>query len=234
MSTNKNNIPQEAIKLLPWYATGWLSAEERSYVNKVLKEYPQLQDLLNDELEMINLISENKKILELSSLDTHKTRLDNIFKTIDKDDSIDSNKHNSSGIKALLTSWLPTSYNTQYASFAVVAILSITLLLAFVAPLVFQEKSQQGVFEPATSAEINLSKGTTNATILLIGIKGSPEILKTLAPLKDKLSKVEHVQGKAGMYKVILKSKLVPEKTQELIQYLLSQKEMVWFAGEAY
>jgi hypothetical protein len=234
MSTNKNNIPQEAIKLLPWYATGWLSAEERSYVNKVLKEYPQLQDLLNDELEMINLISENKKILELSSLDTHKTRLDNIFKTIDKDDSIDSNKHNSSGIKALLTSWLPTSYNTQYASFAVVAILSITLLLAFVAPLVFQEKSQQGVFEPATSAEINLSKGTTNATILLIGIKGSPEILKTLAPLKDNLSKVEHVQGKAGMYKVILKSKLVPEKTQELIQYLLSQKEMVWFAGEAY
>ncbi|MEE9327582.1 MAG: hypothetical protein V3U71_09835 [Cocleimonas sp.] len=233
MNTTNKNIPEEAIKLLPWYATGWLSSEERTYVNKVLKEYPELQDQLDDELKMISLISKDKEVLELSSLEPSKTRLNEIFRTIDKD-SIDSKKHDSSDIKARLKSWLPTSFNTQYASFAGVAILAVTLLFAFIAPLVLQEKNQQSDFEPATSEENKLSKNTTNATILLVGIKGSPEVLKTLAPLKDKLSKVEHVQGKAGMYKISLKSKLVPEKTQELIRFLLSQKEIVWFAGEAY
>lgn len=233
MSSNYNNIPEEAIKLLPWYATGWLSAEERSYVNNVLKEYPELQDLLDDEIEMIKLISEDKDIINSSSLETPDIRLSKVLYDIDNTTKAKKSRI-APGLKGLINSWLPASFNTQYASFAAVAILSITLLLAFVAPLVLQEKNQQSSFEPATTTENNLSKDHTSTTILLVGIKGDPEKLKTLRPLKNKLSKIEHVQGKAGMYKVSFKNKLMPEKTQELIQYLLSQKEMVWFAGEAY
>ena len=51
-------IPDKALKLLPWYATGWLTSQERTYVQKTLSQYPEFQEMLDSEHKMINAIKE--------------------------------------------------------------------------------------------------------------------------------------------------------------------------------
>jgi len=228
MSKNKTEIPEEALKLLPWYATGWLSNEERAYIQDILAKHPELQEQLDIELEIIDIIAKDKSILNLSSLDSPENRLDKVFETIDNTPKLD--KKNKSSFKNLLGSWFLPPFSLQYASLTVVSVLTISLLFAFVVPLVNQKSN----FHPATSTEKSVSQKSTPATILLVGLNGDPELLKTLDPLKNKLEKIDSVPGKKGMYRVSFKDKLIPEQTKELIEFLVSQKDMVWFAGEAY
>lgn len=241
MKKNTNQIPNEALQLLPWHAKSLLTPKDHSYVQDIVSKYPAFDELVISEREIIRLVNEDKTILDQSALNSTEARLEKVLDIIDNsaDQSTSQNttqKNQSnqdegfgSSIKNFLSSWLVAPSKPHYASFAIIATVSFALLFAFITPLVNQKSS----FQPATS-ETNDIKNPTTATILLVGINGSPDTLKSFTLLQKQLDKIEVVPGKEGMYRVSLKKKLDSSETKKLIKLLSSQQDLVWFAGEAY
>ncbi len=101
--------------------------------------------------------------------------------------------------------------------------------MAFVAPL-FTEKNE---YTPAAAKSANVINNQST-TILLVGINGSMDSLQSHPLLKGKLKKVESVPGKEGMYQISFNTKLSDTQVKEVLSSLSSNKELIWFAGEAY
>ena len=236
-NTKNNEIPEKALQLLPWFAVNKLTADEHAYFEETLKKYPELQEQLDQELEMIGLIAEDKSLIELAELEPAEERLKAVWNQIDSESTKIETKQQGSisfsdKINNFLDSWFSDGFNiSQYARFASVAVLviSLSVLIAFVAPI-FTEKND---FIPAASkvSEISNSQATT---IILVGFNGTSEALGALPVLKDKLQKVEAVPGKEGMYQVSLNKKLSKTEVEDMIATLVAKKESIWFAGEAF
>ncbi|HPE59397.1 MAG: hypothetical protein KDI15_03550 [Thiothrix sp.] len=69
--------------LLPWYLTGRLSGEEKGVFEQALTSFPELQQELGRERQIMELVRENTSLLELSALDTTRQRLDKVLGRID-------------------------------------------------------------------------------------------------------------------------------------------------------
>ncbi len=230
---NKNKIPDEALRLLPWYATGWLSSEERAYVKENLAEYPEFQELLLSEYEVIRLVKDDNSLLDQSLLDAPEVRLERVLGKIKALETVEGiqNEKESSWVK--LKSFFQNllfgeSTKFQYASIAVVSTLAIALLFAFISPLVKEGNS----FYPAT-IETSLHDNR-NVTVLLVGLNTEPNAPKLLSVLKASNAKISSIPGKDAMYQITLPVKLTPDQTNLLIKSLSKNKDLFWFAGEAY
>jgi len=80
---NREKIAVETFGLISWYATGWLSAEERARVHKLLKKHPALKTYLKDEQQIIQSVKDDKSILNLSALESTETRLERVLTQLD-------------------------------------------------------------------------------------------------------------------------------------------------------
>lgn len=228
----KNKIPEEALKLLPWYATGWLSPEERSYLKKVMAEFPELQELLKTEQEIIYLIKEDQSILEQSLLGPVETRLENVLKKLEAQPNTEpAQSFFNIGLQKLTKVFAFGDISKiQYAAIATVGTLSlVALLFAFITPLM----KQSNVFYPAALEETS-KKYRNTVTVLLVGLSANPDNPTLLKLLKESHAIISAVPGKDGMYRISLPKKLNPEQTEGLIKKLSVHKDLFWFTGEAY
>ena len=235
---NKNKIPEEAIKLLPWYATGWLSPEERAYVKKVLSQSTALQKELNEEHEMIKIIHEDKSLLDASAILPTEQRLENVFAKIDELEKAELQKNKgvidvstpASKLRQLVSSFLTGNQpKAQYAAFAMVSVLAIVIVFSLVSPLFVQKN----VFYPAT-VDTQESTKQKNVTILLVGLSTNPQNPQIKKLLQENHASINAVPGKDGMYRIILPTKLDQKQTSQLVNQFLSRKNLFWFVGEAY
>lgn len=235
---NKNKIPEEAIKLLPWYATGWLSPEERAYVKKILSKSSALQKELNEEHEMIKIIHEDKSLLDASALLPTEQRLESVFAKIDELEKDELQKHrgileaskSNSKLKQFIYSFLSGNQSKiQYAAFAMVSVLAILVVFSLVSPLFVQKN----IFYPAT-VDTQESIKQKNVTILLVGLSTNPQNPQIKKLLQENHASIIAVPGKEGMYRIILPTKLDQKQTSQLVNKFLSRKDLFWFVGEAY
>jgi len=250
MNSNTNNsysdIPEEVLELLPWYAIGKLSLEDQTLFEKALIRYPLLEGQLQQELQLIETVSTDKSILNLSAIATQDERLKSVLNMIDVAETQGQTKDNSeSGTSSSLLDKLKNAFETlmpsaddlpQYARVASVAVLvlSIAALTAFVAPL-FTETSE---FIPASvvseSSDEQTSLINASKTVLLVGFNGTSVELGNNDVLKDKLLKIETVPDKKGIFQISFKQTLSSDEIKQTIDALLEQKEVIWFAGESF
>ncbi|GAA0421064.1 hypothetical protein GCM10009133_31880 [Cocleimonas flava] len=239
IDTKNNEIPERALELLPWFVTGELSSDDEAYFKEVLEDNAALESLVDEERNFFNLVAEDKTLIGLSNLPSPESRLENVFKQIDNL-SIETPVNNTTNdsqsfvtkLKNALSSWVPSTFGaTEYARFASVALLvvSLSVLMAFVAPL-FSDKSE---FTPAAAKSAEVVSDQSSTT-LLVGINGPMDSLHTHPELKGKLKKVESVPGKEGMYQITFNQKMNEAQIKEVLSSLSSNKELIWFAGEAY
>jgi hypothetical protein len=236
MNTKNKKVPDRALELMPWFAIGELSSDEQVYFEEALVEFPELQRLLDQERKMIHMVSEDKSLLDLSVLEPTEERLKSVLNQID---SMTSNEEaNGRGklnlfdtLKQALSSWLPSDLNilanARVAS-AAVLVVTIAVMMAFVAPLFNQEQ-----FTPASAVDPE-TNNPVSTTMLLVGFNGSSVELGAYPAFRDKLAKIETVPNKKGMYKVSLNQKLSAVEMKELLTTLEAQTELVWFVGEAF
>lgn len=239
IDTKNNEIPERALELLPWFVTGQLTSEDKAYFKEVLQDNSALESLVDEERNVFNLVTEDESVIGLSTLASPESRLENVFKQIDNL-SVETPQSNPAGdnqsfidkLKSTISSWVPARLGiTEYARFASVALLviSLSVLMAFVAPL-FTDKNE---FTPAAAKSANVINNQST-TILLVGTNGSMDSLQSHPLLKGKLKKVESVPGKEGMYQISFSQKLSNTQVKEVLSSLSSNKELIWFAGEAY
>jgi len=231
----KKQIPPKALKLLPWYATGWLSPKEREYVQEILSQYPAFQEMLEQEHQIIKTLKDDKSILDQSCLEDTEVRLNKVLNNLpqtsnNKSPSKTSNTENQD--KKNLLAYFSALFSNdsakmQYAVFAVMTMVSIGLLFAFISPLV-EEKT---VFYPAASS---VAKSNNSTTTLLIGLNTEPNHPRLLKILKEYNATLETIPGKSGMHHLSLSVKLNAEQTKNLLKKLTNDKELFWFAGEEF
>ncbi len=243
--TNKNkvdDIPVEALQLIPWYATGCLSADEYDYFQQQLKKYPGLQKHLEEEQKIIGLISQDKTILELSSLESTEARLKKVLNQLEETIPVETSslanttapRQNTPG--NTLTNWIKnfvageTNTRLRYASFASIAIITL-LLVTFIAPTL-KDKSQTS-FHPAT-VQTKENTQRSSETIFLLGLNGNTRNSWLMNFLKQNHAKLSKIPGKDGLYRVRFSKKLSKKQTAALINQLNKQTQLIWFAGEAY
>lgn len=251
MNNNTNNtdrnIPEAVLELLPWYATGKLSAEDKIVFDKALAKYPLLEELLEQEIQLIEAVAVNKSLLNTSAIASQEERLKSVFNMIDvaetQSDVRGLNQSNETGsllekLKGAFGALISNSDGSlQYARVASIGVLvlSVAVLTAFVAPL-FNQSSD---FVPA-SAQVKLNNdeqlvsANSSKTSLLIGFNGTSIQLGNISVLKDKLLKIESVPDKEGIYQISFKKTLSPEEVKQTINLLLKQKDLIWFAGEEF
>ncbi len=234
MKTNNNNIPKEIIELLPWYAIGCLSDEEHNTFQTALLKYPDLQSKLDQEREMITIISENHDLLEESALIPSAQRLESVLNRLEAQnleevsESQQSNVKNSNGIKDFFTNLIPNNFGTlHYASIAV-AVFAAAIFFALVEPIF---NNQDNTFVPAAA---KISDSQSQHTVILVRVNGDSEDLKKIPALSNFYSKIEPVSGNKGMYQIKLNKKLNAEQVKKLISDLQTQTELIRFAGEEF
>ena len=170
----------------------------------------------------------------MSSLPSIDERLNHVLDQLETNKIAENEVASSliSQAKQFLTQlFLGNSSAFQYVATATMSIAIVALAYAFISPLVFDEES---TFRPAAANTSGANKNT-NVTVLLIGLSiesNDPRLQEVLKAIGN--SKLSAVSGKDGMYQLTLSKKLTPAETKALIQKLVSQKELVWFAGEAY
>jgi len=226
----KNKIPEKALKLLPWYATGWLSPEERSYLKKVMAEFPELQELLKAEHEIIHLIKENPSILDQSLLAPVETRLEHVLKKLEaQPNTQQAQGFFETGLQKLTKFFAFEDISKiQYAAIATVSAVSlVALLFAFISPLM----KQSNVFYPAA---LEATSKKHQNTVLLVGLNTNPDNPTLLNLLKESGAILNAVPDKDSMYRISLPKKLNPKQTENLIKKLSAHKDLFWFTGEAY
>lgn len=87
---SKEEKLEEARLLMPWYLTGHLSKEDLVFVEQALEEYPELQTELSQEEQIIDLVRDNSKLLELSTLDSTENRFEQLMNRIDREEKAES------------------------------------------------------------------------------------------------------------------------------------------------
>lgn len=228
---SQNEIPAEAIKLLPWYATGWLPPEERNYIKKILNKFPELQEQVVTEHKIIQLIREDESLLEQSLLAPAEERLDTVLKKLK--DNTKTNPETQTlplKIKSFIEIFLfGGASRTQYAMIATMSVLSIGLLFTFISPLM----KESNIFYPA-ALEDSMSNQNKDHTVLLVGLTANPDDPTLIKLLQESHATITAVPGKDGMYRIQLPTKLSPIQTKKLINKFSSHKELFWFTGEAY
>lgn len=248
----------ETLKLIPWCATGLLTDDERAYINEQLKQHPALQEYIEEELELIKLLSEDKSLLDLSILEPTESRLEKVMESLDQspnetlsaekpaeEESPDTSSLNSSlndvntantnGLFSWLTKFFPGmaggNNKLYYARFASIAVV-LGLLVAFIAPLIIKDK-MQNTFHPA-SVQNTESTGQSTKTSLLLGINGDLRNPWLLDFLKKNNAKISKIPGKDGLYRIQFEQKMPANKIESLTRQLKDHKELIWFVGEAY
>lgn len=233
MKTNNNNIPKEIMELLPWYAIGCLSDDDHQVFQTALLKYPELQDKLDQERQIIKVVSANHELLGESALLPTAKRLENVLEKLEPQEpalkpSVGSK--NSGGFMDFLTKLIPEGFGTlHYASIAV-AVFSAAIFFALVEPIF---NNQNHNFVPA-AAKTDENQSAVATTVILVGVNGDSESLKKMPVLSDSYSTIEPVQGKKGMYQVKLNKKLDTDQVKKLLSDLQTQKELIWFAGEVF
>lgn len=230
-SQNKIQPPEEALKLLPWYATGWLSLPEREYMQKVLSQYPEFQTMLDAERKMISAIEDDKTILDQSCLEPTSVRLEAVLEQLSREEDKVTTKPKQGFIQSLSQLFSGYSPKIQYAAFATITTLTFALLFAFVAPLVDEKTGGDTIFYPAT---YSMQKADSSITALLIGLNTKPNDPRLLKLLRENNATIDLIAGKNGMYRFSLPNKLNAEQTNNLLNKLTNDKELFWFAGEEF
>lgn len=241
---SESEIPDEVLELLPWYAIGKLSVDDQAFFEKMLVTYPSLQFQLEEEQKVISKVSANNSVLDKSLIPPADERLKSVFIMIDVAEKLNKTKEreqvNQTGsllekFKNTIDTLIPVGV-PQYARIASVGILvlSVAVLTAFVAPL-FTQSSE---FIPASAVTQPLDQKTTlinaSQTVLLVGFNGSSTELGNNEVLKGKLSKIESVPNKEGVYQISFKQVLNSEETSQVIGALMKQDKLIWFAGEEF
>ncbi len=242
----KIQIPDEALKLLPWYAIGWLSPQERAYMQKIMAKNPELQRMLDAERETISRVKEDKGILDQSCLESTEARLAKVLSNLPANqksskeflceknipplaDSFNKEKPFSGEWFAKKLSPLLSSVpKIQYAAFAALTAFTIALIFAFVSPLI----DDSNTFYPATATSIKISDN--GATTLLIGLNTAVDDPRILSILKENNAKIYAIPGKKGMFHLSLSDKLDAKQTRMLVNKLTKNKALFWFAGEEF
>ncbi len=230
----------EALQLIPWYATGCLSADEHDFFQEQLKKYPALRKCLEEEQEIIGFVRQDKTLLELSSLEPTETRLKKVLGQLEEATPAKTSFQTNNTIPAqpgnALTNWIKNlvtgdaNARLRFASFASIAIITL-LLVTFIAP-VLKDKSHTS-FHPAT-VQTKENNQRSSETILLLGLNGSNRNSWLLNFLKQNHAKLSKIPGKDGLYRIRFSKKLSEKQTAALINQLNKQKQLIWFAGEAY
>lgn len=242
---NKNNysdIPQEILELLPWYAIGVLSENDRMSFDKALLEYSQLENALKQELQLIKTVSMHKSIFDVSIIASQDERIKSVFNVIDNpklqiqeqhlNTSIDVQTTSISlkdKIKNVFNNLFPDS-ESQYALLSVgVLIFSVVVLTSFTTP----HKTDVSDFNLA-SAKSEIIENKQAKTSLLVGFNGSSKELGNNHSLKNKFLKIETTPDVPGIYQVTFKETLSSEEIQTMLNELQKQEELIWFAGEEF
>lgn len=245
-----DKIPMEALRLVPWYATGALSTDERAYIKEQLKKHPSLKKYIAEEQEIIDIVDEDKSLLDLSALEPTTVRLEKVLEKMEnlsQDSTSDFSEELSNAealpidkessqtslgnkIRELTNSIFFGDNNSfKYASFASITVF-LALLVAFISPLI---KNDSGaVFHPASEKANESGKHT--GTQLLVGIKTETHNTWLTDFLKRNDASLSKVPAKNGLYHINLNEKLNTDEIKSLLDQLNSQKEVIWFAGEAY
>lgn len=247
-NTKKSNsdIPEEVLKLLPWYAIGKLSVEDQTLFEKALIRYPLLEEQLKQELQLIETVSADKSLLDLSAISGQEERLKSVFNIIDIEDTQNQSKaHSELDTTSSLLEKLKNTFNAlmpsadgmpQYARIASVGVLvlSVAVLTAFVAPLFTETSDYIPASAVSESSDEQTSLINASMTVLLVGFNGTSTELGNNDILKDKLLKIETVPDKEGVYQISFKQVLSSVEIKQTIDALLAQKELIWFAGESF
>ena len=237
---NSHDIPKAVLELLPWYAMGKLSEEDQTFFEKALSKYSLLKKQLEQESQLIELITSDKTLIDLGVNSSQEERLKSVMNMIDISESKEHTKiHNkASSISSLINKLkytfhllIPnqegTSKYTRLASIGIL-VLSVGILTAVIAP-VFTEKSD---FIPASAkSKISIEQTTTS---LLVGFNGTSIELTNNAALKDKLTNISPAPEGEGIYQIKFEKKLSLEVIKQTLDALQNQKELIWFAGEAF
>jgi len=230
---NKNNkIFEEALKLLPWYASGQLTSTEVSYVDDALKEYPELQDQLKTEYKIRNFLNEEKELFYFSALESSEERLKAVFNhevfssANTRVDDVPQGQQQTSGLKGFIQSLLSGHMTkAQYMGFASIVTLSVALLFAFVEPLV----NPKNTFHPAY-----IGTSQSNDTSILVGLNVAPDDSRLAEILGKFQTRTVAVAGKKGMYRISFTEKPSSQDLKNLIKKLSENEELIWFVGESY
>jgi hypothetical protein len=226
---NNNEVPIQALELLPWYALGLLARKEKEYVEQMLLEFPELQAHLKTEHEMGKYLKEEQEIFSLSAIEDRERRLAQLLTR----DEFQPEKNNE---QELLSSKLVSFMNnlftgqmskTQYMGFAAITTLSIALLFAFTVPLL----ESSSTFYPA-AIESDDAKQNTNT--VLVGLNVEPNDPRLLKILKSHGVMTTTIAGKDGMYRLSFTKEPSALDLDELLSALSKQTELIWFVGEAY
>ena len=244
MNNNTNNsegfIPEKVLELIPWYAIGKLSVDDQVFFEKALVSYPSLRKQIEIEQQMQQAVSADHSILDKSAIAPTEERLKSVLNMIDAEEARDNSKQSNSILdkfKSAFDVLMPsTNGMPQYARLASVGILvlSVAVLTAFVAPL-FNDKSDFVPASAVTQSKANQPTLTNSTkTTLLVGFNGSSVELGDNTVLKGKVLKIESVPDKEGIFQISFKETMNNEQIKQTIDSLLAQKEIIWFAGEAF
>lgn len=238
MKNKSNKIDQltpEMMGLISWYSTGQLSEEERASVEAMLRENPELNRYLEEEQAIIEMVKEDKSLLDLSALEPTRKRLDNLMSQLDGIEAqptpqTQTSLNNTSATSTpSLIGWLKGLFEGQqlrYAGYASI-VAFVALFVAFVAPLVQQQK--ESTFIPA-SEEVKAE----NITKLIVGVNGNPNNPWLNKFLKQHNARLILIEGKSELYQLRFDKRLTDTETQALLEQLNENKQLIWFAGEAY
>ena len=251
-ANNSEMITVDDFGLISWYATGWLSADERMHVHKLLIRHPELKTYLAEEQHMIQQVKADKSLLDLSALESTEIRLDRVMTQINEATQKNMAQQAQpssetvpiatalagSSIKSKFNSFVQSllSGNTstmKYASFASLSIL-VALLVAFMAPMINSDLNQTDTtFQPATvqTAETQKQMATTQ---LLIGLNEAAQNNWLENIIQKNNAELSKIPGKDGLYRIQFNKKLNANEIESLLNQLNSHKESIWFSGEAY
>jgi len=232
-TAKKNQIIDEALKLLPWYVSGHLSEGEKNYVNEMLEKHPELQEQLKVEHELRQFMNDEKVLFQLSAIEPSEERLKAVFnnKAFDMTNASAEVALGSQNKPSRILGFIQTLMfgghmtKAQYMGFASVAALSIALLFAFVKPLV----NTKNTFHPAYEGTSQSDKAS-----ILIGLSIAPDDARLVKMLEGFQTKISVAGGKKGMYRISFTKKPSPEALKMLVKKLSENEELVWFAGESY
>ena len=228
---NNNQIPVRALELLPWYALGLLEVEEKQYLEKALLEFPELQEHLKTENEMVQHLREEKELFSLSAIENREERLGQLLKREEFQPKVSGQQEttiNTKLVKFIKALFLGNMSKPQYVGFAAITTLSIALLFAVTTPLL----ESKSTFYPASTKS---DEGTTEKNTLLIGLSVEPNDPRLLKLLKKYDIKTSSIAEKDGMYRLsFTNNKPNAADLDKLLLTLSKQKELIWFVGEAY
>ena len=232
LGSENNQVFEEALKLLPWYASGRLTSMEMGYVDDALEAYPELQDQLKTEYKIRNFLNEEKELFYFSALESSEERLKAVFNhevfndSNTRVDGVTQDQQQPSGVKGFIQSLLSGHMTkAQYMGFASIVTLSVALLFAFVEPLV----NPKNTFHPAYTGTSKSSD-----TSILVGLSVAPDDSRLVEILAKFQTRTVAVEGKKGMYRISFAEKPSQQALESLLKKLSENDKLVWFVGESY